>query len=239
MLRATGQTEGSYDSTPGSASRKAADAWLGEQPVGGAGGNIFRDPDGRVALVLIQSANVAQFDVSLFDMKAQYSFTPGDWGTFNTRLNATVYTDYLFTDKKGNPVDVLGKQNARTNIAPPMPKVKMAWQNNWFRNNHSASMSVSWFSAVDHDAQIVDLYQYDGQFVPPSEIDEDPIIDVRYSYFMEDFFLFDSAVTLSAGVNNLLDYKPTLTGQIGGFESRLINNFYRQFFVSIDFTPGG
>jgi len=100
-------------------------------------------------------------------------------------------------------------------------------------------MSVSWFSAVDHDAQIVDLYQFDGQFVPPSEIDEDPIIDVRYSYFMEDFFLFDSAVTLSAGVNNLLDYKPTLTGQIGGFESRLINNFYRQFFVSIDFTPGG
>jgi hypothetical protein len=239
MLRDTGQSEGSYDSTPGSASRKAADAWLGAQPVGGAGGNIFRDPDGRVSLVLIQSANVAQFDVSLFDMKAEYSFSPGDWGTFNTRLNATVYTDYLFTDKKGNPVDVLGKQNARTNIAPPIPKVKMAWQNNWFRNNHSASMSVSWFSAVDHDAQIVDLYQFDGQFVAPSEIDEDPIIDVRYSYFMEDFFLFDSAVTLSAGVNNLLDYKPTLTGQIGGFESRLINNFYRQFFVSIDFTPGG
>jgi hypothetical protein len=237
MLRDTGQSEGSYDSTPGSASRKAADAWLGAQPVGGAGGNIFRDPDGRVSLVLIQSANVAQFDVSLFDMKAEYSFSPGDWGTFNTRLNATVYTDYLFTDKKGNPVDVLGKQNARTNIAPPIPKVKMAWQNNWFRNNHSASMSVSWFSAVDHDAQIVDLYQFDGQFVAPSEIDEDPIIDVRYSYFIDDFF--NSAVTLSAGVNNLLDYKPTLTGQIGGFESRLINNFYRQFFVSIDFTPGG
>ena len=237
MLRDTGQSEGSYDSTPGSASRKAADAWLGAQPVGGAGGNIFRDPDGRVSLVLIQSANVAQFDVSLFDMKAEYSFSPGDWGTFNTRLNATVYTDYLFTDKKGNPVDVLGKQNARTNIAPPIPKIKMAWQNNWFRNNHSASMSVSWFSAVDHDAQIVDLYQFDGQFVAPSEIDEDPIIDVRYSYFIDDFF--NSAVTLSAGVNNLLDYKPTLTGQIGGFESRLINNFYRQFFVSIDFTPGG
>ena len=103
---------------------------------------------------------------------------------------------------------VLGKQNARTNIAPPIPKTKLAWTNNWFRNNHSASMSVSWFSAVDHDAQIVDLYKFDGQFVPPSEIDEDPIIDVRYSYFLEDFF--NSAVTLSAGVNNLLDYKPTI-----------------------------
>jgi hypothetical protein len=30
-----------------------------------------------------------------------------------------------------------------------------------------------------------------------------------------------------------------LTGQIGGYESRLINNFYRQYYVSIDWTPGG
>ena len=73
--------------------------------------------------------------------------------------------------------------------------------------------------------------------MPPSEIDEDPIVDVRYTYFMDDFF--NSSVQLSAGINNLFDYKPTLTGQIGGFETRLINNFYRQFYVSIDWTPGG
>ena len=54
---------------------------------------------------------------------------------------------------------------------------------------------------------------------------------------MDDFF--NSSVQLSAGINNLFDYKPTLTGQIGGFETRLINNFYRQFYVSIDWTPGG
>jgi hypothetical protein len=50
---------------------------------------------------------------------------------------------------------------------------------------------------------------------------------------------FGDEVIFTAGINNLLDYKPTLTGQIGGFESRLINNFYRQFFVSLDWTPGG
>lgn len=97
-------------------------------------------------------------------------------------------------------------------------------------------MSVTWFSAVDHDAQISDLYTFDGQFVPPKEIEEDAIVDVRYTYLFDD--LLNQQVTLSAGVNNLFDYKPTLTGQIGGFESRLINNFYRQFYVSLDWTPG-
>jgi outer membrane receptor protein involved in Fe transport len=240
MLRATGQSEGSYDSTPGSSSRKAADAWLAGQELGGPGGNIFRNAaTGAVELVLIQSANVAEFDVNLLDFKADYSFELGDYGTLSTRLAATIFDEYVFTDKDGNRVDVLGEQNARTNIAPPIPQTKLAWQNNWFMNNHSASMSVSWFSSVNHDAQIVDLYKFDGQFVPPSEIDEDPIVDIRYSYFFDDFMGFGDEVIFTAGINNLLDYKPTLTGQIGGFESRLINNFYRQFFVSLDWTPGG
>jgi len=237
MLRATGASEGSYDPTPGSSTRQAADAWLASQPIGGQNGNIFRDADGRVALVLIQSANVAQFDVNLIDMKLGYSYSLDNWGEINTRLTATVYDKYLFTNQKGEEVDVLGEQNARTNIAPPVPQTKLAWQTSWYKDNHAASMSLTWFSAVNHDAQIVDLYTFDGQFVPPNKIDEDPIVDVRYSYLFDDFY--NSAVTLSAGVNNLLNYKPTLTGQIGGFESRLINNFYRQYYVSIDWTPGG
>lgn len=110
MLRATGQAEASYDATLGSASRNAADAWLASQPIGGAGGNIFRNAAGKVDLVLTQSANVAQFDVNLIDLKLAYNFTPGNLGTFNTRFNATIYDEYLFHDKKSNPVDVLGKR---------------------------------------------------------------------------------------------------------------------------------
>ena len=91
-------------------------------------------------------------------LKLGYNFSTENLGTFNTRLNASIFDEYVFTDKNGNPVDVLGEQNARTNIAPPIPQTKLAWNTNWFRNNHSASMSVSWFSAVNHDAQIVDLY---------------------------------------------------------------------------------
>jgi outer membrane receptor protein involved in Fe transport len=237
MLAATGQTEASYDPTPGSASRIKANEWLGQFGPGGASGNIFRRPDGSVDLVLIQSANVAEFDVELFDIKASYDYQTDNYGTLSTRLQATIYDNYVFTDKDGSKRDVLGEQNARTNIAPPMPEVKLAWNNNWFMNNHSASLSLTWFSDVNHDAQVVDLYPYDGVFQPPSEISEDPIVDVRYTYLFDDFF--GSEITATVGINNLFDYEPTLTGQIGGFESRLINNFYRQFWVSIDWTPGG
>jgi outer membrane receptor protein involved in Fe transport len=97
-------------------------------------------------------------------------------------------------------------------------------------------MSVNWYSSIDHDAQVVDLFPYDGIFQPPSEIDGQAIVDVRYAYLFQD--LFGSEVTVSAGVNNLFNEKPVLTGQIGGFESLLINNWYRQFFISIDILPG-
>ena len=180
---------------------------------------------------------MAAFNVNLIDAKASYSFSPENLGTFNTRLNATVYGEYVFTDQSGANVDVLGKQNARTNIAPPMPKTKLAFTTNWFRDNHSASVAVNWFSAVTHDAQVVDLYPHDGIFQPPEEIEEDPLVDVRYAYLFDDYF--NSQFTVSVGVNNLFDYKPTLTGQIGGFESRLINNWYRQYYVSVDWVPGG
>jgi outer membrane receptor for ferrienterochelin and colicin len=237
MLRDTGQQEGSYDPTPGTQSRALADAWLGQFGPGGAGGNLFRAPGGNVELVLIQSANVAEFDLSLFDFKASYNYQTDDYGTFNTRLQATVYDNYVFTDKDGVESDVLGKQNARTNIAPPLPETKLAWNTNWFMNNHSASMSLTWFSEIDRDNQVVDLYVFDGISTYPDTIDEDPIVDVRYTYLFDDFF--DSEITATVGINNLFDYKPTLTGQIGGFESRLINNFYRQYWVSIDWVPGG
>lgn len=234
MLAATGLSEGSYDSTPGSASRTAANAWLSQY---GENYPIFRLPDGKVDRVLIQSANVAAFYVDLFDIKASYSWSPGDWGTFNHRLNVTYYDKYSFEGFGGETVDPLGKQNARTNIAPPLPETKLAFNTNWFRNNQSASMSVNWYSDIDHDAQVVDLFPYDGIFTPDDTIDGQAIVDVRYAYQFED--LFGSQVTLSAGVNNLFDEKPQLTGQIGGFESRLINNWYRQFFLSVDITPGG
>lgn len=237
MLRATGQTESGYDPTPGTQSRALANAWIASQPEGGASGNIFRNPQTqKVDFVLIQSSNVAAFDVDLFDVKVNYSFTPGDLGTFNTRFNATYYTEYRFSDARtAGTVDVLGKQNALTNIAPPLPELNLSLQSNWFRNNHSASVSANWWSTIDRDNNVINLFPFDP-FTPKDDLSVDPIVDARYTYLFNDFF--NSEVTVTVGVNNLFNYKPQLTGQIGGFETRLVDNFYRQYYVSFDWRPG-
>ncbi len=234
MLAATGQSASSYDPTPGSASRAAANSWLATN---GANYPIDRRTDGKIDRVLIQSANVAAFYVDLVDLKTSYTWNTDGLGTFTSRLAMTWYDQYTFVGFNGVTVDPLGKQNARTNIAPPLPETKLVFNTNWFRNNDSASLSVNWFSSIDHDAQIVDLFPYDGRFEPPEQIDGQAYVDVRYAHVFEDFF--GSEITLSAGINNLFDEKPQLTGQIGGFESRLVNNWYRQYFVSFDWTPGG
>ncbi len=234
MLAATGQSASSYDPTPGTASRAAANTWLASNAQFYP---IDRRADGKIDRVLIQSANVAAFYVDLVDFKINYSWSPQNFGTFNHRLNMTWYDRYNFQGFDGQTVDPLGKQNARTNIAPPLPETKLAFTTNWFSGNHSASLSANWFSSVEHDAQVVDLFPYDGIFVPPDQIDGQAYVDVRYAYLFEDFF--GSNVTVSGGINNLFDEKPQLTGQIGGFESRLVNNWYRQFFLSVDIIPGG
>lgn len=234
MLAATGQSRDSYDPTPGSPSRQRADTWLADNA---QNYSIFRRPDGSVDRVLIQSANVAAFYVDLLDVKANYTWNLENMGTFSHRLNVTFYDQYRFEGFDGEIVETLGKQNARTNIAPPLPETKLAFSTNWFMDNHSASATVNWFSSIEHDAQIVDLFPYDGRFTAADMIDGQAIVDVRYAYLLQNFF--NSEVTVAVGINNLLDEKPQLTGQIGGFESRLVNNWYRQFYVSFDWVPGG
>jgi hypothetical protein len=234
MLAGTGISEAAYDSTPGSATRLQANAWLAAN---GANYPIERRfGNDKIDRVLIQSANVSSFFVNLVDLKTSYSFEVDNLGSFQTRLTTTFYDKYTFVGLDGVAVDPLGKQNARTNIAPPLPEWKVAGNLNWFRDNQSASVSVNWFSSITHDAQIVDLFPYDGTFTPDAEIDGQAIVDVRYAYLFDD--LFGSELTVSTGINNLFDEKPQLTGQIGGFESRLVNNWYRQFYISLDWIPG-
>ena len=48
--------------------------------------------------------------MKLFDFKANYQFDLGDYGTFNTRLAATIFDEYVFTDAKGIQTDVLVRE---------------------------------------------------------------------------------------------------------------------------------
>ena len=236
FLNETGIARASYDPTPGSATRRQADAWLAARAAL-PGYPIRRYADGAVSRLFTQSANISSVWVDLVDMKAEYRLPTDNLGTFTTTLQSTYYLAYDYQDLTGGRTEALGKQNARTGIVPPLPELKSNLRVNWFRNNQSASVSANYWSSIKFDDQVVDFYPADGDpsLPAPDEVNAEVIVDARYAYVFEDFF--DSQFTLSAGIANLFNRKPQRLGIIGGFETRLSTNFYRQYWVSIDWTP--
>ncbi|MCB1650025.1 MAG: hypothetical protein KDI25_10845, partial [Pseudomonadales bacterium] len=62
------------------------------------------------------------------------------------------------------------------------------------------------------------------------------IVDARYAHIFDQYF--DSEFTVSMGVSNVFDKRPQRLGIIGGAETRLSVPWGRQFWVSLDWTPG-
>jgi iron complex outermembrane receptor protein len=226
-------TEDNYDPTLGSASRNAADAYLAS--IKGQPGNaVERNNDNTVRTVFTQSANISSVWINLLDMKAQYTFDTTDLGTFTTTLQTTYYTDYEYQDLFGGVKDALGYQNANTGIVPPLPQLKANLRLNWYRNNQSASISANYGDSVIFDDTVRDLY---GQgWTTPSNIKSETRVNARYAMILDQYL--DSQFVVSAGITNVFDVRPQTIGILGGFESRLSTPWGRQFWVSLEWSPG-
>jgi iron complex outermembrane receptor protein len=238
FLAATGIAKSAYDPTPGSATRTAANAWLAQQAAR-PGNSIQRYADGSVERLFVQSSNISSAWVDLIDMKAQYTMDANDWGTFTTTLQTTYYLTYDYMDLSGVRIEALGNQNGRTGIVPPLPEIKANARLNWFRGNQSASISANYFSSINFDDQVVDFYApVNGYSVltPPNTIRSEYIVDLRYAQVFDQYF--DSEFTVSAGVSNLFDKRPQRLAIIGGAETRLSVPWGRQFWLSLEWTPG-
>lgn len=231
MLAATGI--GAYDTTPGSASRLAAQAWYASR---GAGNPVDRFSDFSLDRIYRQAANISSVWIDLFDAKVDYTFSTSNWGTFSTSLSATHFNRYDYEDLTGGVTEALGNQNANSGIAPPLPSTKANLRVNWFMGSQSASVSANYWSDVDYDDRVYDNYG-DGWTAPPGGIIEaETRVNARYAYTFEDFF--NSEITASIGVNNVFDRRPQRLPILGGFESRLSTPWGRQYWVSLDWTPG-
>ena len=123
-------------------------------------------------------------------------------------------------------MDALGRRNADTAQSPPMPKMKASARLSWNRGNHAASVLTKYQHSIT----------FDGAFAtgatPPDVIDAAYIVNSNYSYYFDD--LFGTATSLTFGINNMFDWEPQRLPVQGGFETRLYDNFGRQFFASID-----
>lgn len=234
MLQATGSSEAAYDPTPGSASRNAANAWLATQDNTGASG-VIRDlrGNGSVQRVIRQANNISTVWIDLFDAKADYRFSTDNWGTFGATLSASYFTKYEYEDLFGGVKDALGYQNANSGVVPPLPDMKAQLRTNWFMGNQSASITAAYQGSVIFDDRVNNLF---SNFPGAETIEAQTIVNAQYAYAFNDFF--GSEVVLSGGIRNLTNRQPQRLPILGGFESRLHQPWGRQFWMSVDWTPG-
>ncbi len=233
FLAFAGISAANYSSTPGSPTRAAADAYLASIR-GDSSNPIIRYADNSVRTVYTQAANISSVWIDLVDLKAQYRLDTNNLGSFTTTLQTTYYTTYDYQDLFGGRREALGSQNANTGIVPPLPQFKTNLRMNWFRDRQSASVSANYWHSVDFNDQIVDWYR-EG-WVAPRKIRGEMRVDARYAMIIDQYF--DSEFTVSAGINNVFDQRPQRMGILGGFESRLSTPWGRQFWVSLEWTPG-
>ncbi len=233
MLAGIGATPATYNRTPGSATRTAANAWLAANTGGGSPGVIRDASTQQVIKVIRQSANISSVWIDLLDLRTQYTYDTADWGSFETTLTASYYTDYRYEDLTGGVKDALGKQNAVTGIVPPLPKLKANLRLGWFMGQQSASVSAAYTHHVTFDDQVNNLL---NGYKADRLIESQTIVNAQYAYVFSDYF--DSEITVSAGVSNLFNQLPQRFPILGGFESRLQSPWGRQFWVSLDWQPG-
>jgi iron complex outermembrane recepter protein len=235
FLSVSGFTRENYSATPGTASRNAADAFM--RSIAGPSNAVQRNPDTlAVERIFRQAANISSVWIDLVDAKVSYRIPTDDWGTFRVSFNGSYNLTYKYADLNGVVVDALGKQNARTGVVAPVPKLKASARTSWFRDKHSASLAANYRHHVLFDDFIIDRYGDGWANSVDSHIDRETIINAQYAYELDRFF--DSNFTISAGINNLFNRRPERLPIQGGFESRLSVPWGRQVWVSIDWTPG-
>lgn len=227
MLAAIGSNRQDYDSTPGSATRTAANNWVAT--VGNP--NVTRSPvNQQVERVIRQAGNVSDVFVDLFDGRVNYNFDSG-LGNFDLTASATYYTKYEFQGFGGDLTDATGNQNWATGIVPPIPQMKAQFRAMWMLNNHSAGLIYNWSKEIWFDAPVRNLL---SGLEPPDDnkIEGQGYVNLNYQYRFDD--LWGSQVAFRAGINNALDQQPQLLPILGGFESRVHIPWGRQYFVSFD-----
>jgi outer membrane receptor protein involved in Fe transport len=193
---------------------------------------ISRDPANmRVVQVTRTPANITGNEVDVFDLRVRYGFDIGNLGYISTSASTTFYDKYEYTDLDGrSQVDALGKRNADTALAPPLPEFKHSLNVAWLKGNQRASVAVKYTDSVLFDGTPDTT---PGAIPFPRTISSFTTVDVRYSIDIDNFL--SGKWNLSIGANNVLNEQADALPISGGFESRLQDPFGRAFYVEANY----
>ncbi|MAO41139.1 MAG: hypothetical protein CMK70_13350 [Pseudohongiella sp.] len=199
---------------------------------------IQRDPNNvaQIDRIISSSTNASKMDVTALDLKFDYLFSIGDWGTLNFGLDATYvdsYTYQLSADRA--VVEAKGNQNALTGAVPPMPEWKANASIGWNMGNHSANVMVRYIDEITFDAEKFSFQRLlpFSNYRDVEVLRASTITDASYNYSGLD--ALGGEFSFTVGARNLFDRLPQKVPMLGGMESILYDPTGRMLYGRVTF----
>lgn len=177
---------------------------------------ISRSATGAIISVSSTNANIATISTAGIDVEANYSFdvddligSGSDWGSMRLRWQGTWVDKNTFQADPISPVQDCSGLFGDT-CGEPDSEIRWTSSAQWVRDKVSALLRVRWQDSVINDGR-VDFTDEGREIADSSDIDARlgarTYIDLSASYDVLE------NVTLTGGVENLLDKKPRLTDE--------------------------
>lgn len=172
------------DSMPDPAACRASarDGWI--DPGNKATGrfeteSILRDASGVISNVLTTPVNTQWTDYGAFEFSVTYRFEGsqvpwigGDYGFFSVGLDGSYVDEYDFKVSVLTPIQsAVGRRNAQTSLAPPLPRWKLNGRVSWLLGRHSLVLLTHYAQHVQEDSIFSDFGLISGDVPSVASLD--------------------------------------------------------------------
>jgi hypothetical protein len=181
---------------------------------------ITLDGLGNIAVIRSEFINAAAVDTAGIDLSLAYGLDTNNAGRFDLFYNMTYLTEYEFQEAPGAPtIDGKGKRNFQT-IGAPAPEWRANAGVDWFRGNHSATVTLRYTTDYELTKAPNSLIAALNGRAPSDHVDDFLTVDVQYSYQFQEMFGGQGPI-LSIGAINLFDEDPPVIDDGPGYDSKI------------------
>jgi iron complex outermembrane receptor protein len=167
---------------PAACQAAARDEWI--DPVNKATGKfeteaIARDASGVLSNVLTTPINSEWTDYRGLEFSFKYRFEGsqipwigGDYGFFAIGLDGSYIDEYDFKASPLTPIEsAVGRRNAQTSLAPPLPRWRLNSRVSWLRGRHSLVILTHFVQHVEEDSIFFDFGLVSGNVPSVTSVD--------------------------------------------------------------------
>jgi outer membrane receptor protein involved in Fe transport len=178
---------------------------------------ITRDSQGTLWLlpeanIVATNVNIGETKTSGWDIGVNYALGLNDWGSLSFAFMGTYLDEFINTPLPGvSEYDCAGLYGP-SNCGTPLPELRTRLRTTW-ATPWNVDLSLNWrfFDSVD-----IEYTSNDPDLNDPSSVaDWSKTLDSQNYFDLAVVYTYAEKYTFSAGINNLLDETPPLSGQVG------------------------